>query len=158
VQAVPERIQAIYRIRSDAAAIEARAQALAVEQSVEMPLTAIDDGFVRGEIVGRVEAIADEGNGSFSVRVSLSAGTVGDDAGRLVNMLFGNSSLHEDVALLAMQNVLQQRTGATRRAPTCSPRLGVAPGPPNMLCNRSRSIGFCRIGTWAKRLSMLSEP
>ena len=37
------RLTAIYHVRSDARAIEARAQAIAVEQSVEMPLSAIED-------------------------------------------------------------------------------------------------------------------
>ena len=51
------------------------------------------------EIVGRVEAIAEQDSGLFEVRIALAAETVGDDAGQLVNMLFGNSSLHEDVVL-----------------------------------------------------------
>ena len=38
-----ERFTVTYHVRSDAADIEARARAIAVEQSVEMPLAAIDD-------------------------------------------------------------------------------------------------------------------
>jgi ribulose-bisphosphate carboxylase large chain len=38
-----DRIIATYRVRADAASIAARAQAIAVEQSVEMPVAAIDD-------------------------------------------------------------------------------------------------------------------
>src|SRR5437588_314001 len=91
------RLQAIYHIRCDARAIEARARAVAVEQSVEMPVAAITDDFVRGEIVGRVEAIAEKQPGLFEVRIALATETVGDDAGQLINMLFGNTSLHEDV-------------------------------------------------------------
>ena len=33
----------------------------------------------------------------FEVRIALAAETVGDDAGQLINMLFGNTSLHDDV-------------------------------------------------------------
>ena len=51
---VSPRLQAIYHTRGDARSIEARARAIAVEQSVEMPLSAIVDDFVRAEIVGRV--------------------------------------------------------------------------------------------------------
>ena len=36
-----------YRVRSDARSIDDRARAIAVEQSVEMPVSAIDDDFVR---------------------------------------------------------------------------------------------------------------
>jgi hypothetical protein len=38
-----ERFIAVYRVRADAASIGARALAIAVEQSVEMPLAAIDE-------------------------------------------------------------------------------------------------------------------
>ena len=51
------RLAAIYHVRSDARAIEARAQAIAVEQSVEMPLSAIEDRQILDQIVGRVEHI-----------------------------------------------------------------------------------------------------
>jgi ribulose-bisphosphate carboxylase large chain len=100
---VQDRLIAIYHIRGQAATIEARAKAIAVEQSVEMPLEAIDDPFVREDIVGRVEAISDKGGGLFEVRLALAAATIGrehaPDAGQLLNMVFGNTSLHEDVAL-----------------------------------------------------------
>ncbi len=49
---VPGRMTVTYRVRSDAAAIEARAQAIAVEQSVETPLAAISDERVLRDIVG----------------------------------------------------------------------------------------------------------
>ena len=60
---MPDRFVAIYRVRSSATAIKARAQAIAVEQSVEMPLDAIDDLHVLSEIVGHVEGITDRGGG-----------------------------------------------------------------------------------------------
>ncbi|HEY7242335.1 MAG TPA: RuBisCO large subunit C-terminal-like domain-containing protein [Xanthobacteraceae bacterium] len=131
------RLSATYHIHSDARAIETRAQALAVEQSVEMPLAAIDDPFVRTEIVGRVEAIAPKENGKFEVRIALASETVGDDPGQLLNMLFGNSSLHDDVTLYDVElpssleqcfggprhglHGLRRRAGASARALTCAP-------------------------------------
>ena len=130
------RLQAIYHIRSDARSIEARARAIAVEQSVEMPLSAIADEFVHAEIVGRVEGIAEQEPGLFEVRISLAAQTVGGDPGQLINMLFGNTSLHDDVTLhdvaLPAELVkgfggprhglheLLRRVGAPARALTCS--------------------------------------
>ena len=47
-----------------------------------MPVSAITDDFVRSEIVGRVEAIAEKERNLFEVRVSLAAETVGRDPGR----------------------------------------------------------------------------
>jgi ribulose-bisphosphate carboxylase large chain len=94
-----ERFTATYHVRSDAASIEARAQGIAVEQSVEMPLAGIDEPAVLSDIVGEVEAIDDLGDGTFAVRIGLALATVGDDPGQLLNMLFGNTSLHDDVIL-----------------------------------------------------------
>ncbi|MGE0038510.1 MAG: RuBisCO large subunit C-terminal-like domain-containing protein [Xanthobacteraceae bacterium] len=64
-----------------------------------MPLAAISDDFVRNEIVGRVEAIHEVEPGTFEVAVSLAMATVDDDPGQLLNILFGNSSLHDDIVL-----------------------------------------------------------
>ena len=130
------RFHAIYHVRSDARSIEARAQAIAVEQSVEMPLSAIEDQSILDEIVGKVEAISQVGNGVFAVRIALARATTGNDAGQLVNMLFGNTSLQEDVVLHDAEfsddmvgafggpNIglagLRQRAGAAGRALTCS--------------------------------------
>src|SRR5262245_35209333 len=136
-EAVQERLQAIYHVRCEAHAIEERARAIAVEQSVEMPLSAVTDDFVRAEIVGRVEAIAEIARGYFEVRISLAAATVGQDGGQLLNMLFGNTSLHDDVTLADVAfpaalvaafggprhglDELRRRVGAPVRALTCSP-------------------------------------
>jgi ribulose-bisphosphate carboxylase large chain len=94
-----ERFTVIYHVRASAAEIAARAQAIAVEQSVEMPLAAIDDDSVLSDIVGRVEEIADLGAGLFAVRIGLATATVGTDAGQFMNMVFGNTSLYDDVVL-----------------------------------------------------------
>ena len=131
------RLQAVYLVRSDARSIEERARAIAVEQSVEMPVAAIEDDFVRSEIVGRVEAITERDNSLFEVRISLAVATVGRDPGQLINMLFGNTSLHEDVVLTDVAlpkdlvevfggprhglDELRRRVGAPARALTCSP-------------------------------------
>jgi ribulose-bisphosphate carboxylase large chain len=93
------RFTVTYRVRSTAADIEARAKGIAVEQSVEMPLAAIDDETVLSDIVGAVEGIIDLGDDLFDVRIGLATATVGRDAGQFLNMLFGNTSLHEDVVL-----------------------------------------------------------
>ncbi len=130
------RMAVLYHIRGEASSIEARAQAIAVEQSVEMPVSAIDDPFVLKEIVGRVEAIADVGNGVFAVTISLAVATTGGEAGQLLNMLFGNTSIHADVELHDVRlppamvggfggpnvglGALRQRVGAEGRAMTCS--------------------------------------
>ncbi len=117
-----ERFYATYHVRSDAASIEARAAGIAVEQSVEMPLAAVDDPAILSEIVGKVEAIEDLGGGTFSVRIGLAIATVGDDPGQLLNMLFGNTSLQDDVVL--RDATLPERISAPA-TPELRRRLGV---------------------------------
>lgn len=126
------RFTATYRVRAEARSIEARARAIAVEQSVEMPLAAIDDQRILDDIVGAVESIEAYGDGVFDVRIALSTATVGSDAGQLLNMMFGNTSLHDDVVLVDVDGQLpfpgphhgidglRQRVGAHGRALTCS--------------------------------------
>ena len=130
------RITAVYRIAGTARDIEARARAIAVEQSVEMPLSAIADKAVLADIVGTVERIEDVGDGAFRVRIGLAIATTGPEPGQLINMLFGNTSIHDDVtledALLPPEVAaafggpnhglagLRARCGAVTRAMTCS--------------------------------------
>ena len=111
-----DRLLATYLVRAEPGAIAARAQAIAVEQSVEMPLDAIDEPDILDRIVGRVEDIAERGCGVFAVRIGLAAATVGADAGQLLNMAFGNTSLHPDVVLddLELPAALAARFGGPR--------------------------------------------
>jgi ribulose-bisphosphate carboxylase large chain len=130
------RFTATYRIRSDAASIAARAEAIAVEQSVEMPVSAIAEAEILRDIVGEVAAIEQRGDDLFDVRIALATATTGLDAGQFLNMVFGNTSLHADVVLLDVDipadlatafggprhgiDGLRRRSGAFGRALTCS--------------------------------------
>lgn len=125
-----------YRVRSAADTIEARAHTIATEQSVEMPVEAIDDAFVLSDIVGRVLHIEEAGDGLFDVHIGLALATTGHEAGQMMNMLFGNTSIHDDVVLYdvtfppqllgafggpnAGVQGLRQRVRAEGRALTCS--------------------------------------
>ncbi len=129
------RIEALYLVRGTARDIEARARAIAVEQSVEMPVAAIEDQNVLTNIVGAVRSIEDCGEGQYRVRIGLAAATTGFVAGQLFNMLLGNTSMFDDVTLLdavfpddlisafggPRQSLAgwRARCGATIRAMTC---------------------------------------
>ncbi len=130
------RMTATYRVRSDAASIAARAQAIAIEQSVETPLAAILDATVLSDIVGEVQGIRELEAGLFEVRIGLAVETTGFEAGQLLNMLFGNTSMQEDATLFDAEipdtmaarfggpNVgiggLRTKCGASGRALTCA--------------------------------------
>ena len=134
------RILATYRVAAAAGDIEARARALAIEQSVEMPVEAIRDARVLAEVVATVESIRAlapaGGEGLFEVTLALAAETTGGEASQLANMLFGNCSLQPEVELVDARFPpgyaaafpgpalgiagLRERVGARGRALTCS--------------------------------------
>jgi ribulose-bisphosphate carboxylase large chain len=97
------RFHTTYHVRCPAEEIEARAQGIAVEQSVEMPLAAIGDARVLADIVGQVAGIADLGEGVFAVTIALAIETVGADAGQMLNMILGNTSMHACVSLVDVE-------------------------------------------------------
>lgn len=154
-------IEVTYHLRSAAGEAEARARAIAVEQSIEMPPEAVDDPFVLGEILGRVVTIEPQGGNVHAIRILLAAETVGDDAGQLLNMLFGNSSLHDDLTLADFVlppglraafgdgpqiglGGLRQRVGAAGRALTCS-ALKPQGLPPEQLARLAEAFALGRI-------------
>jgi len=109
-------IQATYRVCATASTIEARAKAIALEQSIELPLEAVRDPRILRDVVGRVAEIVPADRDAFTVTVELAAETTGFEAGQLMNMLFGNASLQDDVALVdvALPAAFAARFGGPR--------------------------------------------
>jgi S-methyl-5-thioribulose 1-phosphate isomerase len=95
----PDRILATYRITASESESRVRAEALAVEQSVEMPLAAIGDERVLKEVVATVEEIRPHA-GEFDVVLGIAPATTGNEASQVMNMLFGNCSLQPEVRLV----------------------------------------------------------
>src|SRR4030095_14890439 len=94
-----DRIRATYRIAASETESRVRAAALASEQSVEMPVSAVGDQRVLDEIVARVESIRPHA-GEFEVVLGIAPATTGGEASQLLNMLFGNCSLQPEVELV----------------------------------------------------------
>jgi ribulose-bisphosphate carboxylase large chain len=113
-------LTATYLIEARPDEIEARAQALALEQSVECPLEAIGDRRVLDEIVARVDAISPVAADRYRVDLKISVETIGGEPAQFMNMIFGNCSLLEYVRLVGL--ALPQ--GLTGRFP--GPNHGIA--------------------------------
>jgi ribulose-bisphosphate carboxylase large chain len=113
-----DRILATYRITAGESESRVRAEALAAEQSVEMPVTAIDDPHVLTDILAQVKAIRPHA-GDFEVVLAIATETTGGEASQLANMLFGNCSLQPEVELIDVE--LPQ--GYERTFP--GPRFGI---------------------------------
>src|SRR5258708_3636807 len=97
-----DRILATYRITASESESRVRAEALAAEQSVEMPIAAIGDEQVLREVVATVESIKPHA-GYFDVVLGIAPATTGNEASQLVNMLFGNCSLQPEVELIDVE-------------------------------------------------------
>ena len=96
-------LTATYLIDSEPERIEERAEALAIEQSVECPLEAVRDTRIRDEIVAHVAAIEPAGERRFRVAVEIAVQTTGGETAQLINMIFGNCSLWENVQLAGLE-------------------------------------------------------
>jgi ribulose-bisphosphate carboxylase large chain len=97
-----DRILATYRISASESESRARAEALAVEQSVEMPLSAIADEAILRDVVAKVESIRPHA-GEFDVVLGIAPATTGREASQLMNMLFGNCSMQPEVQLIDVE-------------------------------------------------------
>jgi ribulose-bisphosphate carboxylase large chain len=97
-----DRILATYRIAAPESESRARAQALAVEQSVEMPLAAIADEAVLRDVVATVVEIRPRA-GEFDVVLGIAPSTTGREASQLMNMIFGNCSMQPEVQLIDVE-------------------------------------------------------
>jgi ribulose-bisphosphate carboxylase large chain len=131
-----DRVLATYRLQVTPEHAAQRAAALALEQSIEMPADAVTDRRILQQVAARVEQVEPAGDGGMLARLSLSVETIGDDAGQLMNMLFGNCSLQPDVELVDIDvppslaqalggpnhgiEGLRRLTGARGRALTCT--------------------------------------
>jgi len=130
------RIDVVYRLRVAPAQAAHRARLLAIEQSLEMPPEAVADHRVLDEVLAVVDRVEPQADGTSLAHLQLACETVCEDAGQLMNMLFGNCSLQPDVELVDVEvpaslagafggpNLgiagLRQLTGAAGRPLTCT--------------------------------------
>jgi ribulose-bisphosphate carboxylase large chain len=93
-------LRVTYLVRAAAGDIAARAEALMLEQTVELPRAeAARDPWVAAHILGRVERISAVGDGTHRVTIAQPLVTTAGDPAQLLDVLFGNSSLQPDVVL-----------------------------------------------------------
>lgn len=91
-------LRVAYLVRAAAADIAGRAEALLLEQTVELPRAALGEGPGR-RMVGRVEEVREISAGVHRVTLSQPLAATACDPAQLLNVIFGNSSLQSDVVL-----------------------------------------------------------
>lgn len=88
-----------YTVESAPDAIEARADSLLLEQTVELSRPVLADAWVNRNIVGQIRSIARHGENRFAVTIAQPLSTTARDPAQFLNVAFGNSSLQPDVVL-----------------------------------------------------------
>ncbi|PLS21390.1 RuBisCO large subunit C-terminal-like domain-containing protein [Neptunicoccus cionae] len=89
-----ERFTVTYRIvAEDDADAMARAEAIALEDTVEIPRDVVPAGYVEDTVLGQVEAVTDCGNGVWVGRIGYHVDAVGHELPQLLNVILGNASI-----------------------------------------------------------------
>jgi ribulose-bisphosphate carboxylase large chain len=96
---VSDSLRVTYLVRAGARDVDARAEALLLEQTVELPRATLRDAEVVEPVLGRVERIEAGPDGGHRVTITQPLVTTAFDPAQLLNVLFGNSSLQPDVVL-----------------------------------------------------------
>lgn len=97
------RFSVTYRIRADSAAdASARAEGIALEQTVEIPRAVVPEGYVADEILGRIEEIGAAGDGIWHATISYSPDSAGDEITQFLNVVFGNSSIQQGIRVIGI--------------------------------------------------------
>jgi len=79
--------------------LDARVESLLLEQTVELPRAALRDKFVLENIVGRLVSVQTIGAEKHAVTIDFPISATANDPAQFLNVLFGNSSIQDHVAL-----------------------------------------------------------
>jgi ribulose-bisphosphate carboxylase large chain len=89
-----DRFIVTYRIvADDDADAFARAEAIALEDTVEIPRDVVPAGYFEDTILGRVEDVRSNGDGVWIARIGYHIDAVGRELPQLLNVLLGNASI-----------------------------------------------------------------
>jgi len=93
-------LRVTYRVTAENQSdLDARVESLLLEQTVELPRAALRDKFVLENIVGRLVSIKTIGADQHNVVIDFPISATGNDPAQFLNVLFGNSSIQDHVAL-----------------------------------------------------------
>jgi ribulose-bisphosphate carboxylase large chain len=94
-----ESLLATFRIRCPVEDVERRAEEVAREQTTELPAGGVVVPGLEESVVGRVVAVRSVGELLHEFDVALPGITQDGSPSQLLNMLFGNVSMHPDISL-----------------------------------------------------------
>jgi ribulose-bisphosphate carboxylase large chain len=95
--------RATYEVAAAPGEVEAVAEAIAVEQTLEFPAHLLPAGDIRDRVKGQVEAIRPLDDGRYAVRIAYADEVTGYELLQWLNVLFGNVSLLPGVRLTEVE-------------------------------------------------------
>lgn len=111
-----DRFDVTYRIfADDQDDAEARAEAIALEDTVEIPRDVVPKGYIEDVVLGRVKDVVAETEQTWRARVSFHIDAVGRELPQFLNVVLGNASILKGVKAIDLtpnQDVLDRFPGA----------------------------------------------
>ena len=115
------RFTVTYRLRATSRTdAQARAEAIALEQTVEVPRDVVPSGYVQDEILGRVEDLGPLAEDVWQATLSYSPDAAGAEFTQFLNVVFGNSSIQSGIRVTAID------PGPVMAARMAGPRFGIS--------------------------------
>lgn len=79
------------------------ARSVAREQTIECIDEGVPHAFILEEILGKVTEVTDRGNGFYDAEVTYNADITGGELPQLLNVIYGNTSMHIGVKLVGIE-------------------------------------------------------
>jgi ribulose-bisphosphate carboxylase large chain len=127
-----ERVRALYRLRCDADQARELAEFLCHEHSLELSASVLPDGFLKHDIVGRVDHLEPESAGTSLCWISYAAELASGGFTTLLNLLMGNAGFVATVELIDIElppSILNELGGPRFGIAGIRKLAGVAQGP-----------------------------
>jgi len=137
--------------------LDARIESLLLEQTVELPRAALRDKFVLENIVGRLVSIKTIGAEKHAVILDFPISATANDPAQFLNVLFGNSSIQDHIALADFK-LPSPKEWPQREQALPGPQFGAA-GLRNITAVHDRALtstALKPIGLSIERLALLS--
>ena len=139
-----DRIRITYRLTlREGERAEARARQIALEQTVELPDGYYPDG-IEEAVVGRLEDMEELGGGRWNLTLSYNPVLVGSEAPQLLNLLFGNVSMHPGTQVTELElppSVVGCFPGPRHGIAGVRAACGAVAGRP-LLCTSAKPVGL----------------
>ena len=132
-----------YHLSGTEAEARAKAEALRLDQTVELPDALIPPGPIRTHVLGKVEAFRELSKGRYETIVSFPSELLGKEFTQLLNLAFGIASLKPGIRVVRLHlpsHVVQKWPGPRLGRTGLRDRIGVERRP--LICGVLKPVGL----------------